>query len=110
MTTTGLNENTRILLQSVFQDYPQIEEVRIFGSRAMNTHQDHSDIDLVIGGEIDVQTLGKLKLDLEDLPLAQMIDIQVYNQITHTDLKQHIDHFGKKIYQRHTNETVKDTK
>jgi uncharacterized protein len=106
--TIGLSAQTLILLREIFQSYSEIEEVRVFGSRAMNKHQNYSDIDLVIFGNMDTPSLGRLIVELDELPLPQTFDVQVYTQITHPDLKKHIDQFGKIIFQQHTSEIVKD--
>lgn len=106
----GLSEHAHTLLRNVFQGYSEIEEVRVFGSRAMDKHQNYSDIDLVIFGNIDTLSLGRLAVELDELPLPQTFDVQVYTQITHPDLKKHIDQFGKIIFQQHTSKIVKDPK
>ncbi|MGA1194887.1 MAG: nucleotidyltransferase domain-containing protein [Candidatus Latescibacterota bacterium] len=106
----GLSEHIHTLLRNVFQGYSEIEEVRVFGSRAMNKHQNYSDIDLVIFGNIDTLSLGRLAVELDELPLPQTFDVQAYAQITHPDLKKHIDQFGKIIFQQHTSKIVKDPK
>ncbi|MCW0484384.1 nucleotidyltransferase domain-containing protein [Gaoshiqia sediminis] len=46
----GLSETTISLLCSVFENYPEIEEVIIYGSRAKGNYREGSDIDITLKG------------------------------------------------------------
>ena len=47
----GLSDIVIDDLKGVFKQYPNIEEVRIFGSRAKGNYSEGSDIDLALIGE-----------------------------------------------------------
>lgn len=103
MERTGLPENHIAQLISVFGQFPQVETVRIFGSRAKGNFHERSDLDLaVMGKNIDVKTLALLKLDMADTDLPYWIDIQLCEAIKNPALKEHIDRVGKIIYQRNS--------
>lgn len=95
-----LSDATLRMLMDVFAGYPELAEVRLFGSRATGRATVRSDIDLVTLGISDSHRLGMLALDLEDLPIPQMCDLQAYEGVKHPPLKRHIDAFGITIYRK----------
>ena len=82
----------------VFVTYPELTEIRLFGSRATGRATSRSDIDLAARDIVDDDRLGRLALDLEDLDIPQTCDLRAYNSITSASLKHHIDTFGIAIY------------
>lgn len=50
MSKFGLNDKEYKIINDIFKNYEQIEEVVIFGSRALNTFKTTSDIDFAIKG------------------------------------------------------------
>jgi len=75
--------------------YPQISEVIFFGSRAKGNYKIGSDIDLTIfSDEMDLQTLHKIELELDDLLLPYKVDLSIYNDLKSEDLKEHIKRVG----------------
>ncbi len=46
----GLSEQTRQKICDVFVQYPQVEEVVLYGSRAKGDYKNGSDIDLTLHG------------------------------------------------------------
>lgn len=98
MSQFGLTEKELHYIQEQLARYPQIEEVKIFGSRATGNYKSGSDVDIALYGEINLQTLAKIKSNLEEKgPLPYFFDLVIYNQITNPDLKNHIDQFGVRI-------------
>lgn len=95
----GLSAETTALLVGIFKKFPQVEEVKIFGSRAMGTFRAGSDIDLVVLAPVlSHDELLDLQIALEDLELLYEIDCLVYHQITEPALQEHIDLVGKTFY------------
>ncbi len=85
----------------VFTRIPSVEKVILYGSRAMGNFKNGSDIDLAISGNsFNLQLLRDLMNNLDDLLLPYTFDITIYNDISNTDLKLHIDRIGKIIYQK----------
>ena len=88
------------MLTRVFGTYPELTEVRLFGSRVTGRATPRSDIDLVTRGIVDDDRLGQLALDLEDLDIPQTCDLKSYDGITSAPLRRHIDTFGITIYSK----------
>lgn len=88
-------------LSRIFATYPELTEVRLFGSRATGKAKAYSDIDLATRGIVDDRRLGRLALDLEDLDIPQTCDLKAYESIKSALLKRHIDTFGMVIYSKH---------
>jgi predicted nucleotidyltransferase len=95
----GLTQKELEILKDVFKKFDDIKEVILFGSRALGTHKTASDIDLAIKGNVDINTLSKLKYTLEeDTNLPYFFDVVIYDNLDNLELKKHIDEFGKIIY------------
>ena len=89
-------------LISVFERYPGLTLVKLFGSYATGRATPRSDIDLATVGLTDWRQVGQLALDLEDLPIPQKCDVQAYENISYEPLRRHIDERGVTIYERAT--------
>ncbi len=72
----GLDHKTIRSIKKVFQENPDLSLVYIYGSRANNTYNKLSDIDLaVVLKKPKKGVIGKLKLEFEELPIIQEIDL-----------------------------------
>ncbi|MBM7560906.1 nucleotidyltransferase domain-containing protein [Fusibacter tunisiensis] len=102
----GLLDRDLKLISEAANKYQQIEEVVLFGSRAMGNYKKGSDVDLAIIGEhIDRKILRRMSDDLnEEYPLPYFFDVLNYNDISNEELKKHIDSVGKSIYKRNSKE------
>lgn len=95
----GLSPEALNLLNEVFRSFPEIEMVKIFGSRAMGNYRPGSDIDLVIiSRNLAHEEHMKILNALEDLELLYEIDCLNYTSIKEPALKEHIDTYGKILY------------
>ena len=95
----GLTPKELEILKNVFKKFDDIKEVILFGSRALGTHKTASDIDLAIKGNVNINTLSKLKYTLEeDTNLPYFFDVVIYDNLENLELKKHIDEFGKVIF------------
>lgn len=97
---TGLSDAALETLRGVFARFPQIEEVILFGSRALGLHRPSSDIDLAIKGkEITLDTLAKLRYTLEEeTKLPYFFDVVIYEKIENEELKRVIDKDAIVVY------------
>lgn len=100
MNAPYLSSTTMQTLNRVFAAYPELAEVRLFGSRTTGRATERSDIDLATLGIADEHRLGMLALDLDDAPIPQKCDLQAYESVKHPPLKRHIDAFGITIYRK----------
>ena len=97
----GLNDSIITKIQHVFEKYPQIDKVVVFGSRAKGNFRPGSDIDLTLfGNELNQQLCSDIAEELDDLFLPYMIDMSVFDLLDHEDLKEHILRVGKVFYQQ----------
>ncbi len=99
MRVSTLPSDTLERLRGVFSQYPDLAAVKLFGSHATGRATSRSDIDLATLGIRDRREVGRLTLDLEDLPIPQKCDVHAYEDIRHEPLRQHIEEYGIVIYQ-----------
>jgi predicted nucleotidyltransferase len=98
----GLKERDLFFILEVMKDHDEIEEVILYGSRAMGNYKPGSDIDLALkGAKVDQRILLKVCDSLEEVyPIPYFFDVLDYKTITNQDLIDHIDREGKTIYKR----------
>jgi len=79
-----------------------VDKAIIFGSRAIGNEKKGSDIDLAVwGSKLSVDLLNNLKSQVnEHCNIPYFVDIIDYKTISNLQLKEHIDEFGKIIFQR----------
>ena len=101
MSTSGLKKGDIHHMKNTFVQFPEVEEVRIFGSRAMGNFKPGSDVDLALFGKKPLKCTTRISGILnEELPLPYFFDVMDYDSITNPDLKKHINEYGKIIYQK----------
>lgn len=101
MMNCGLSATDITDIKKVFAGSPQVDEVILFGSRAMGTFKPGSDIDLAIVSEsLTFNDLLVLGTQLEKLGLLYSVDLQHLNKIKDPDVLDHITRVGKVFYKR----------
>lgn len=101
MSEWGLKTKDIALLRKTFSRFPELHEVRIFGSRAMGNFKPGSDVDLALFGEKQLECTTRISALLnEELPLPYFFDVVDYSQITNPDFLTHIKQYGKVIYSK----------
>jgi predicted nucleotidyltransferase len=98
----GLLERDLSYIKKGIDNFPEIEEVILFGSRAMGNFKKASDIDLAIKGiKVTRTTVIRLSgLLNEEYPIPFFFDIVHYEKIGNIKLKEHIDKYGISLYKR----------
>lgn len=97
----GLSAGNWDILNEAFRSFPEIEQVLLFGSRAIGTAGTGADIDLAVyGQDFSHQLLGKLNSVLEDSKLRYFVDIVVPGPTTSKGLLESINKQGVLIYKR----------
>ena len=106
----GLNQKTINQLNNVFQKYPEIKKVKIYGSRAVGSYRKGSDIDLVIFSEPKKEDLSsRLSWELDELPTPYLFDVVNYDTLNKKPLQKEIDQHGVILYIKEDNK-IKNTK
>ena len=97
----GLNATVIQKIQTVFAHYPSIETALLYGSRAMGTYHNGSDIDLTfLGKTLTADVLYRLDDELDDLLLAYSFDLSLHQEIDNPSLLDHIQRVGRVFYQK----------
>lgn len=95
----GLAERHYAGFVRIFQRYPQIEEVLIFGSRAKGTDKPWSDFDLaVIAPTLSDAEFSQVWIEIDDLPLVFKLDLVHWDRLPENRFKEKIRREGKRFY------------
>lgn len=90
-------------INKIFSKYNNIDQVYIYGSRALGNYKNGSDIDLTFKGKnLNLSILNKISLDLDDLLLPYTFDLSIYEHIDNKELIKHINDFSKIFYKKNT--------
>ena len=97
----GLLDKDINYIKETLSKFSEIEKGIIFGSRAMGNYKKGSDIDLALIGEnITNNILFKVDDYLNEVyPIPYFFDVIHYENISNTKLKNHIDEYGKVVYE-----------
>lgn len=91
---TGIPSQAMNRILQVLAQYPEISAAVLYGSRALGTYKNGSDIDITLKGtKLEVRTLNRIEEELEELLLPWMIDINLYERIENKELLDHISLF-----------------
>lgn len=93
-------------MRPVFQKYPTVQRVILYGSRAKGNFREGSDIDMVLEGDVSQSECFRIENDLDDLLLPWKIDLSVRSKISNQDLQEHISRVGKVVYEREMQASV----
>jgi type I restriction enzyme S subunit len=97
----GLTETTVEKICALFARFPEIEKAILYGSRAKGNFKTGSDIDLTLCGEALTSDLcSTIASALDDLLLPYTIDLSVFNELNHEELREHIERVGVLFYER----------
>lgn len=103
----GLSDSALNKIYDVLRSFPAVEEAVIYGSRAMDTYREGSDIDLTLKGDLAYQDLLRIEMELDDKMLPYTFDLSLYHNLENKDLLQHINRAGKILYAKEKTEKNK---
>jgi len=97
----GLTERDMKTIQSVFDTFPEVKKVHLFGSRAKGNYRLGSDIDLAIMNQgLNSITLSRLIGKFEESSLPYNIDLVDFTNLTKQEFIDHINRVGVPFYQQ----------
>ncbi|MGR5167051.1 nucleotidyltransferase family protein [Vibrio astriarenae] len=91
----GLKPHQYKLIEDIVLRHPLVEEAWVFGSRALGTFKDSSDIDLALDGAgVSITTIAQIQDELEQSSLPYRVDVLIKRSITSEALMAHIRQHG----------------
>ena len=98
----GLFDNQLKTIEKILSSHPEIEEAVLFGSRAIDTFKEASDVDIALKGK---KVTHKLAIELqsyfeEETDLPYFFDFASYSHIDNKNLIKHLDKEGIVIYRK----------
>ena len=104
--TDGLKDAHREAITAVIAANDRVERAVLFGSRAIGTNTLSSDVDIALfGNRLTLTDQARLAAALDEIPMAQSVDVLLYDSIRDRTLKEHICVHG---VEWHVRPTTKD--
>jgi predicted nucleotidyltransferase len=95
----GLLESDWEKIIEIFTSNPKINKVVLFGSRAKESFENGSDIDIALQGDhLNIDDILSAKLAYDKLQLPYKIDIVLFDRIKEKELIEHINRVGVILY------------
>jgi uncharacterized protein len=98
MKTPALSPQELALLRGVFARHPEVQTVKLFGSRAKGTNAPSSDVDLALWGNVDALRAEAIAAELDELPTPYKYDVKAFDLIKLSPLRDHIERVGIIVY------------
>ena len=99
MTANGLSDKQYLQLIDILSQNINIESALLFGSRAMGTYKDNSDIDIALfGKQLMLTDLSKLLSAIEETTIPYKVDLLIKHKIKNQALIDHIDQYGVEVF------------
>ncbi len=99
--TDGLKTVHREAIIAALAAHDRVERAVLFGSRATGTNTVSSDVDIALFGDrLTFTDLARLAAALDEIPMAQSVDLVLYDAIQERRLRKHIRRQGIEWYSR----------
>ena len=99
--TDGLKDAHREAIITVIAANDRVERAVLFGSRATGTNTVTSDVDIALfGGRLTLTHRARLTAALQEIPMAQTVDLILYDSVRNRTLREHIRNDGVEWYRR----------
>ncbi len=104
----GLSDQQRKEITDILTSYKAVEKAILFGSRAIDTYKEASDVDIAIKGENADWSLAMTIQDHleEETYLPFFFDVVAYGSVESEELRRHIDGKGKVLFCRGMSEEL----
>ena len=105
--TDGLKDAHREAIIAEIAANARVKRAVLFGSRATGTHTVSSDVDIALfGDQLTLTDQARLAAALDKIPMAQTLDLLLYDSIGDRTLREHIRNHGIEWYRRLNTEVV----
>ncbi len=99
--TYGLKDAHRDAIIAVIAANDRVERAVLFGSRATGTNTATSDVDIALFGErLTLTDQARLAAAVEEIPMAQSVDLVLYGSVRDRALLEHIRNDGIAWFER----------
>ncbi len=99
----GLEEQHLFEIIDIIKSHPNVQEIILFGSRAMGNFRPGSDIDIALkGDQLQLKDVLKMSVEIDDLLILNKVDLVIFHTITETMLKDHINKVGISLWKSPT--------
>ena len=101
--TDGIKDAHREAITAVIAANDRVERAVLFGSRATGTNTVSSDVDIALFGDrLTLTDQAHLAAALDEIPMAQSVDLLLYDSIRDRTLREHIRTHGVEWYAQPT--------
>ena len=108
--TDGLKDAHRAAIIAEVAANDRVERAVLFGSRATGTNTVSSDVDIALFGDrLTLTDQARLAAALDEIPMAQSVDLLLHDSIQSRTLREHIRRQGIEWYARPTRDEGYDT-
>ena len=105
--TDGLKDAHREAIIAVIAANDRVERALLFGSRATGTYTTTSDVDIALFGDrLTLTDQARLAAVIEEIPMAQSVDLLLYNSLRDRTLREHIRSEGIDWFARPTTAVI----
>lgn len=100
--TFGLRATDLVYMKNLFEQYTDIDQVWLYGSRAKGTNRPGSDVDLaLVGPQVKQETVRHILAMLADeSPMPFFFDVLHWDSLSNQSLKAEIQRTAQLLYQR----------
>ena len=99
--TDGLKDAHREAIIAVIAANDRVERAVLFGSRATGTNTVTSDVDIALFGDrLTLTDRARLSAVMEEISMAQTVDLILYDSVRNRTLREHIRNDGVEWYCR----------
>ena len=99
--TDGLKDTHRKAIIAVIAANDRVERAVLFGSRATGTNTVTSDVDIALFGDrLTLTDQARLAVAIDEIPMAQSVDLLLYDSIRDRTLREHIRNDGVEWFER----------
>ncbi len=99
--TDGLKDAHRQAIIAEIAANERVERAVLFGSRATGTNTVTSDVDIALfGSRLTLTDQARLAAALDEIPMAQLVDLVLCNSIRDRTLREHIRNQGVEWFER----------